>query len=236
MAIRNTIINQKQGYFEGTTTVEMAVAPIIEQDILPFGLKGRDYGGQVNIQQDTGTSPFIFSISGLPQGHGLTVDSTGHITGILGLEEDTYNFTINVTDGLGYVTSENFQLEVHEPPAIEDEYIPGAVFNEPYSFTPTVTGTNGNLVYSIVVTQGIIPTGLSIASGNISGTPTVDGQSCEITITAYNDYDNIGVTKVYTLLVASAPNINTISPLRNGVLNQSYGNLQFSAAGVTPIQ
>ena len=74
-----------------------------------------------------------------------------------------------------------------------------------------------------------MPTGLSISGGSITGTPTVDGQTCEITVTAYNNYDSVGVSKVFTLRVASAPKINTTSPLVRGVYNQPY-SVQFTAA------
>ena len=80
-----------------------------------------------------------------------------------------------------------------------------------------------------------MPTGLSISGGDIIGTPLVDNQSCEITVTAYNDYELDGVSKAFTLRVASAPYINTESPLRNGILNQAYTPLSLAASGVTPI-
>ena len=85
------------------------------------------------------------------------------------------------------------------------------------------------------MTGGSLPTGLNISGNTVSGTPVVDGQSCQITVTAYNDYESGGVSKQFTLIVASIPRINTVSPLRAGILNQSYGTLQFSAAGLTPI-
>jgi len=233
--IRDGIANYTtKGWFDSTTGVTMPVAPIITTQSLNPALKGRNYSSQISLETDTGSAPFSFIISGLPVGHGLSVDGNGTMSGVCNLSEGNYNMTITVTDNIGYQVGKSFQLVVAEPPVINDTFIPGAILNVPYSFTPDVSGSNGNLVVSMAVTSGSLPTGLSISGGSITGTPTVDGQICQVTITAYNDYDSNGVTRVLTLGVYSAPNISTQSPLKNATLNAAY-SLQFVAAGVTPI-
>ena len=228
-------VSDNGGHWDGTFSVEMAVPPEIVVEELPVALKGRNYSALIGLEEGKGTEPFTFAISGLPVGHGLIIDSDGLLTGVCNLDEGQYVLTITVTDSIGYKVSHTYDLYAGEPPVINNAYIPGAVLDLPYSFTPDVDGSDGNLTVSISVTGGTLPTGLSISGGTISGTPSVDGQSCQITITAYNDYDQEGVSKVFTLGVFSAPHINTTSPLRNATLDIAY-SLTFTASGVTPIE
>ena len=234
IGLLQAVVEEENGYWDGAKLVDIPVAPEIETESLPYGLLGREYSAKIDLVQDTGTASFIFSISGLPIGHGLNIDGDGSISGILNLTENTYSPVVVVVDSIGFTDTASFSLDVYEPPAIHNDYLPGAVFEEPYSFTPTITGSDGNLIVSVFVSSGIIPTGLSISGSTISGTPTVDGQQCQITIHTHNDFDYVGETVVFTLRVESAPHINTTSPLAIGRVGQSY-SVQMSSSGVTPI-
>ena len=241
--IRDAIDKHTQkGYWDGAATVTLPDPPEIDTAATVFnGLLGRSFSGQVHLVSNTGTSPFMFFIAGLPTGHGLSIDDTGLISGTLGLTEGSYPFTVTVMDTVGFQDTETFTLNVGEPPVIRDTFIPGAVYDEPYSFTFDIGGT-APVTASISVTTGSLPTGLSIdpSTWTISGTPSVDGQSCRITVTAYNPYDNTGnVTRTLDLTVSSSAVINTSSPLPSGVAGQLYRGistgLQFVASGATPI-
>ena len=242
LAIRYAVDNYIQkGHWDGLTPapgVTIPPAPVFDtQSIVPAS-KDREYLQQIDLVQNSGTAPFSFSLSNLPLGHGLSISNTGEMSGICELSDGIYNFDIIVTDVVGYMVSKQYTLSVHEPPDIRDDYIPGAVLNEPYLFTPDVTGSDGNLMWTIQVTHGTLPTGLLITQGSkpsITGTGTVTGQECQITILAYNDYDLVGVAKVYTFGVYSVPKINTISPLPLGIKGQPY-QLQYSASGLPPIE
>ncbi|MCL2362216.1 MAG: Ig domain-containing protein [Defluviitaleaceae bacterium] len=143
-------------------------------------------------------------------------------------------FRGDLTDSIGYRTSMVLTLDAGEPPVIHDAYIPGATLNEPYSWTPTITGSDGNLSIYVTVSSGTLPTGLSISGTTISGTPTVDGQSCQITVTASNDYEPGGVSRVYALYVSRAARINTLSPLPYGIVGIPYA-FTLSAYGDEPV-
>jgi PKD repeat protein len=155
------------------------------------------------------------------------------MSGFLNLDEGSHPFEIQLTDSIGYQVKRQYTLVVGEPPVILDKFLVNPTYNEAYSFTPSVDGSTPISV-SITVTAGTLPTGLSIVGSTIVGTPTVDGQSCQITITAFNDYDKQGVSKVFTLGVYSVPHINTISPLPNATLGSEY-DLPFSVSGTKPI-
>jgi len=239
-AVRGGVLNYTQrGYWDGTAAIEMATPPVFVTDTIPFGLTGRPYSATIEMEQGHGTQPFSFALSGLPVGHGLSINSsgaiTGAITGAINLPEGEYFFDVVVTDAVGYQVRKTFDLDVGEPPVIHDTFITGAVHLEPYLWSPNVTGS-APLNITMVVSSGTLPSGLTIdnIADTISGTPTVDGQSCQITITATNEYDLMGVTRVLTLVVASTPTINTTSPLPNGILNQSY-SATLNASGAQPI-
>ena len=234
--IRNAILDYTlKGFWDGTQSVYLATAPVIDvvNTFLPLAVKGKSYSGQVEIEGGTGTAPFTFSLLGLPSGHGLSINSSGVVSGTCGLNEGSYNFSVSVSDSVGYLASQSFTLNVKEPPVIEDSYIPGGAVGEPYSFTPTVTGSSDNLFFAISVTSGTLPSGLSITNGDtsIGGTPSATG-TCQITVSAENDYGD--VFKVFTFGVYAAPSINTLSPLSNAILGASY-SVTFTASGATPI-
>jgi len=233
-AIRQGVRNvPPNGWWDGTTTITMPIPPVITTDVLPIAAKGRAYSAAIELEQDTGTAPFVFSLSGLPINSGLFINNTGVISGISNLNEGHYLVTVTVTDSIGYRTVKQFTLDAGEPPLILDEYIPGATLNQPYTFTPNVIGSDGNLSVSVAVTGGTLPTGLSISGTTIHGTPTIDNQSCQITVTAFNDYAPEGVSRTYTLYVSLAARINTVSPLPNGIVDLPY-SFVFSGYGEAP--
>jgi len=234
-AIRQGVLNEPpNGWWEGTTEITMPVPPVITTESLPLSVKGRAYSAEIKLDEQTGTAPFVYNISGLPLNGGLHIDNNGNITGVSNLDEGQYVVEVTVSDSIGYRARKQFILNAGEPPLIHDDYIPGATLNEPYSWAPSVTGSDGHLVVSVAVTGGTLPTGLSISGTTIYGTPTIDNQSCQITVTAFNDYEPGGVSRTYTLRVSMAARINTVSPLPNGIVGTSY-LFSLSAFGYLPI-
>jgi len=228
-------VNSEGGWWNNIAyDVEMPLPPTLQYTTTHLGLSGKTFTTTIGILQDTGTAPFSYTISGLPLGNGLSINSSGVISGTLNLPEGIYYFNVSVTDSIGYQVGVQLELNVSEAPKIHDTYIPGAVLNQSFSWTPTVTGTDGNLSYSISVSTGSLPTGLSISGGIISGTPTVDNQQCQITIKAINDADPIGDTKIFTLQVVSKPIFNTLSPLPSLTVGVSYSTT-INISGQSPI-
>lgn len=97
------------------------------------------------------------------------------------------NFTIS-TSGCGTITL--------APPTL-----PGGTVSSPYNQTITASGGNGP--YTLAVTLGSLPAGLSLsAAGNLSGSPTNIGSST-FTITA-TDQDSCTGSSSYTINVTAA--------------------------------
>ncbi|MCL2215670.1 MAG: putative Ig domain-containing protein [Defluviitaleaceae bacterium] len=234
-AIRQGVLNTPpHGWWEGTAAITMPVPPAITTDTLPAAIKGRVFLMQIEIEEDTGTAPFVFNISGLPIDSGLFINNNGQLSGVCNLDEGQYTVEVTLTDSIGYRAKKAFILNAGEPPIIHDEYIPGATLNRPYSFTPTVTGSDGHLAVSLAVTDGSLPAGLSIIGTTISGTPIIDNQSCQVTITAFNDYEPGGVSRTYTLNVSFAARINSLPLLPDGIVGVPY-SFAMSGYGETPM-
>ena len=234
-AIRDGVgFSPPNGHWDGTTDITMPIPPVIETENLPLALKGREYYAEIELEQGTGTPLFSFSLDDLPVGHGLTINSDGIIAGKPNLDEGVYHFTVHLTDSIGYQVRKEFDLIVGEPPVIWDEFLVNPTVDDIYFFQPTITGTSP-ITTTIVVTGGVLPVGLSIVNDTIVGTPTIDGQTCQITITAYNKYDMLGSSKIFDLQVYSLPHINNNSPLPNATLGTPY-SLTFSVSGIKPIE
>jgi hypothetical protein len=85
-----------------------------------------------------------------------------------------FNFTLRATDAIGSTVDKNYSISVFGISNTAE--LPDAVLNSPYSLQLTLGGTAvGTVAYSIV--SGALPDGLTLneATGEISGTPTVDG-------------------------------------------------------------
>lgn len=100
----------------------------------------------------------------------------------------TFNFTITVLNdgssgtGIPFTTSRNYALTVSAPTL----GISPTVLTQPQvgiAFSQALNTTGGTAPYSYAVTAGSMPTGLSLVSGVISGTPTTSG-SYNVTVTS----------------------------------------------------
>ncbi len=110
---------------------------------------------------------------------GITLSSTGVISGTTAAATGSYPVTLRVTDastGPGsYFELEPFTLTVAAPtltiaPAALNAMTVGDAFSQ------TLTATGGTGPYDFTITSGALPTGLTLSSaGQISGTPTRRG-------------------------------------------------------------
>jgi len=102
-------------------TVTINATPQIGASILPDGIVGRDYNGQITASG--GSEPLRWSIRGnLPEG--VTLDNnTGMISGRL-VVPGIYEFTATIKDANGAVDSKDFRITVIEP---DDKNPPEAI-------------------------------------------------------------------------------------------------------------
>jgi prepilin-type N-terminal cleavage/methylation domain-containing protein len=182
----------------------------------------RDYPG-TQVTATGGVSPFTWSAVGLPDG--LSMDSSGLITGTP-TTVGTTTATITVLDSLGGTGTRNYTLTINPTPAINEDSIPGGENTVPYS--TTLTANSGTLSYTWAASG--LPAGLSmnVASGVLSGTPTVAG-SFDITFTV-TDAAGASKSKILTLTLLPAPAVDA-NTLPNWTVNLAYPDTTLTASG-----
>lgn len=127
----------------------------------------------------TGRTPFTFSVNPNALGNvpdGLTLGADGRLTGVP-TTPGNYTFGVLIRDASGITTNAAVALVVTPVTAIRiaTASLPGGVTGVSYSQTLTVEG--GRAPYNWVIASGNIPNGLVLnpLSGQISGTPTLQG-------------------------------------------------------------
>jgi hypothetical protein len=145
---------------------------------LPAGQVGASYSTMV--QATGGTTPYHWSISSGTLPAGLTLAAgTGIITGTP-TTSGSYTFTAKVTDSTSptaQTATKSLTITVASAPApvqITTTSLPSAQVAVPYS--TALAAIDGVAPYKWTITSGVLPAGLTLASGGtVSGTPTTSG-------------------------------------------------------------
>ena len=195
----------------------------------PSALKHVAYPSQ-QLSATGGTSPYSFSIISGALPAGLSMSSTGLISGTPTASPATYNFTVQATDGVNCSATKALQIVISCPTlSIGPVPLPAGVQYAAYSQTMAVGG--GTAPYTWSLYSGILPTGITLSSsGVLSGTPTSLG-SFTFVVKA-TDADNCSGTQQLTLTVNYPPITITPATLTNAVRLVPYMQ-QLSASGGT---
>jgi len=125
-----------------------------------------------------GTAPYTYSIAGGGLPPGLSLSSSGLISGTP-TGADTYSFTVHVQDSAGtpVTLDKNYSVVIPAPNLdLSPDSPPSGAINLPYSQQFTVSGGTAPYNYSVEAGLGILPPGLTLSSsGLLSGTPTATG-------------------------------------------------------------
>jgi hypothetical protein len=172
-------------------------------------------GYSTTISATGGTTPYSWSVlsGSLPNGLTLaTVGDNGVISGTPSAS-GTFNFTIQVTDGVLQTASQAFSIVVNPAVSISTSSLPGGTVGAAYSQTLAATGGTGALSWSI--TAGALPGGLLLApsTGNISGTPTTAG-TFNFTATATDAVSASGSQLLSIIVNPPPPTISGMSPTK----------------------
>jgi hypothetical protein len=145
---------------------------VIATTSLPEGTVGTPY--VQTIAASGGTTPYSWSISAgaLPAGFSLNA-ATGVISGTP-TTTSIVNFTVTVTDSSSPVRTASRSLFITAL-AVTTVSLPGATVGTAYSQTLAASGGTNQYTWSII--NGVLPQGLSlnVATGAITGTPTLSG-------------------------------------------------------------
>ncbi|WP_189644632.1 putative Ig domain-containing protein [Luteimonas gilva] len=164
-----------------------------------------------------GTAPYTFQITAGALPAGLTLSSTGALTGTA-TAGGTFNFTVEAKDANNFTGTRAYSITTNPPTiTLSPTTVPNATMGTAYSQTLTASGGTMGIGYIFNVTAGALPPGLALSSstGAISGTPTASG-TFNFTVTATDRSTGTGApytgSQAYTLVVIQIPPVaNAVS-------------------------
>ena len=142
---------------------------VIDTTFLPAATVTRNY--QVSLVASGGMAPYSWHLADgvLPDSLGL--NEAGLLAGVVD-QSGPVEFTVGVTDGDGRVTNRDLSLVTLWPLVILTPSLPAGITGTNYAFL--LTGSGGGDPYTWEVSNGSLPTGLTLSTdGEIAGTPTV---------------------------------------------------------------
>lgn len=217
-----------------TVSVAALVTPVsITTTTLPSGTMNAAY--TASVAATNGTAPYTFAVTGGALPAGLTMASSGAITGTP-TAAGPATFTVTVTDANHVTASAALSITIGSastPVSITTTSLPNGTVSTIYS--QTIVAANGTTPYSFAVTGGSLPAGLTLASnGALTGTPTTAGPaSFTVTVT---DANHVTASASYSITIGTSVNpvsITTAS-LPNGQAGVSYTASVAATGGTTP--
>jgi hypothetical protein len=140
------------------------------------GQVGVSFSSQV--QASGGTAPYTFTLNSGSLPPGLTLSTSGLISGTP-TTAGPFSFTVKVTDSTGgtalIAITPSCGITI-APPALVAMCAPGTTGQVGVSFSSQVQASGGTAPYTFTLNSGSLPPGLTLStSGLISGTPTTAG-------------------------------------------------------------
>jgi hypothetical protein len=223
-------------------SIEFQPLPTITTTSLPPATEGVSYNQAITTSGGTGTLKFsLVGSTSLPTG--LSMDSTGLITGLPTGPSGTTNFTVAVTDtsNAGPQTatkSLSITVNLASAPTISPATLPNGNVGTPYYQTLTVKGGLGPYSWGIV--SGSLPAGLSLAGANttatISGIPTTVQSNATFAIQVTDSSVPAQTpTQNYTISIGAAlPLLITTTSLPQATLDSAYSGTISAQGGTGP--
>jgi hypothetical protein len=212
-----------------------ATPPTVTTTSLPSGTAGTSYPQQT-LGVTGGTGPYTWSVSAGALPAGLTLATSGALTGTP-TTAGTYNFTAKVTDSANLSGTQPLQIVINAaatPPTVTTTSLPSATAGTSYPQV-TLNATGGTAPYTWSISAGALPGGLTLSSsGAITGTPTTAG-TFDFTVKA-TDAANLSGTQPLQIVVnpAAAPPTITTTSLPGGTAGTKYGPQNLGVSGGTP--
>ena len=219
---------------EASTTASLrftgSVNPVVIT-VMPVTINDIVRGTAVNLQLSAsgGISPYLFALGSGALPAGLSLSSSGLMSGTATTAVNGVSFGITVTDQKGNSQTKQYTVNVVIPTINLSPGTLGPVTTG-NGLTDQLTASGGINTYTFAITSGVLPAGLTLnANGTFAGVVTAEPNTYTVTITATDGGGNTG-SKSYTIIV-SAVNI-TFSPdiLTNRVVNNAVSQ-QLSASG-----
>jgi hypothetical protein len=192
---------------------------------LPNGTVGVAYIGIIGATG--GASPYSFALGGGKLPDGLSLNSSGTVSGTP-QTPGTFTFSVNVTDSAGGSYGRDFSITIAPAPLV----VTGPPAGTGTSGTPiTITfGGSGGVGPYRCSAAGTLPPGSTFSNCTLGGTPTTPGTyTFRVTVT-----DSTGVTATKDVsVVISPPALGLGGSVGNGQVGLAYSG-QLSATGGVP--
>lgn len=237
--IRVTDSSTGTGSYAEIETVTLQVIPPPTIVVNPATIPGATVGVAYSqtLTGSGGTAPYTFAISAGTMPAGLSLNATtGALTGTP-TAAGTFNFTARATDANSFSGTRTYTLVVAPPViVIAPTTLPSGTVAAAYS--QLVIASGGISPYTYAVTAGALPTGLTLSTGIISGTPTAGG-TFNFTVTATGSSTGAGLphtgSQAYALVIAP-PTVNLpATGLANGTQGAAYSaTLNPASGGISP--
>ena len=213
-------------------TLTINAAPAIPTaSPLPAALVGSSYSQALSASE--GTAPLTWSVTSGSLPAGLTLSSSGVVSGIPTSATATpSSFTVTATDAASVASSpKTFSLTAI---SISPSTLPNATTAIAYS--QTLTASPPSATYQWAVTSGALPAGLSLNSstGAISGTPTGTGTSTFTVNLTDTTASSVNLFRSYSITVAGSLSITT-STLPGGTVGVASSQTLAASGGTAPL-
>jgi hypothetical protein len=220
--------------------INVTPPPAISTTTLPAAIEGTAYAQAVASTGGAGTLTSTVSVGSLPPG--LSIDSSGHITGTATGPNGTRNFTVKVTDSSAagaQSATQALSILVNLPaaPSITTTTLPAAT--EGTNYSQPLVGAGGLTPYTFTVSAGTLPAGLALnaSTGVISGKPSGPNGTSSFTI-KLTDKSNPAQTATQALSILvnlPAPPSITTTTMTAGVEFAAYNQTVMATGGLAPL-
>jgi large repetitive protein len=214
-----------------TLSIELKAALAITAATLPTGYVGSAYTStQLAATGGSGTYSTWALVSGSSLPTGLSLSTTGLISGTPSGLPGTGNFSVRVTDSASNTATANFSIQIVEGVTITTSTsLADGYPNTAYS-PVTLTATGGTGTYSSwTVMSGSVPTGMALSTaGVLSGTPTTPGNS-SFTVKVTDSAGNTA-TADFALTVEATLSISTTT-LPSAATGNAYSQALAATGG-----
>jgi hypothetical protein len=199
-----------------------------KQNALPGATAQSPYS--VQLELDGGKAPLTLKVSAGDLPPGVTLNSaTRRLEGTFP-SAGTLSLTIEATDVHGSKATQPYTLAVAEPLRVSATLPPG---NVGLLYSQGITSSGGRAPLTLAITNGVLPPGLELSGGVISGTPTAGGR---FTFTVgLTDANGAVASAVVTLDIFShLPPQFPAATLASGIIGREYSELLLGAEGAPP--
>ena len=211
-------------------SINVSTPPLtITTSSLPAGAVGTAYSQTLAVTG--GTPPYTWRVTSGSLPGGVALASNGNISGTP-TAAGSFTIQVAVSDSQQGSASGTFTIKIN-PAAlvITTTSLPAGIVGTAYTAT-ALAATGGVSPYSWSVGSGALPSGLSISSGTISGTPAAAGSfTFQLVVT---DSQQATATGTFTVRITAAALVITTTFLPTGTVGTAYTSTTLAATGGTP--